>query len=264
MYTVSEIYIYPIKSLGGIQLQSAVVTDRGLQHDRRWMLVDANNRFLTQRVLRKLALFQVALNNNGMEVVFTPNGDKIDILFDAANGQSATAQIWHDQCQVNFVSDEIDAWFSKRLAMSCRLAYMPSTSHRIVEETAESYNQLTSLSDAYPLLIIGQSSLDDLNNRLHTPVPMNRFRPNVVITGGAPYDEDEFRSFSINGISFYGIKPCGRCVVTTIDQQTAEQSAEPLKTLAKFRRVGNNVNFGQNLLVNGTGTIAVGQALQFS
>ena len=131
---------------------------------------------------------------------------------------------------------------------SCRLVYFPEVNQRPVDEKYRIENDQVSLADGYPYLIIGQSSLDDLNSKLTNPLPMNRFRPNFVFTGGKPFEEDNWRNFAIGKSRFAGVKPCGRCVLTTVNQETTERGTEPLATLATYRRTNNKIYFGQNLL----------------
>ena len=150
------------------------------------------------------------------------------------------------------------------LGIPCRLVYMPNETARITDQRYTPENSITSFSDAYPFLIIGQASLDDLNNRLNEPLPMNRFRPNIVFTGGAPYQEDTMHTFSIGNIIFHGVKLCARCIMTTIDQATAMRYKEPLKTMARYRFKNNKIMFGQNLVHKGLGEISVGDALEVS
>lgn len=138
---------------------------------------------------------------------------------------------------------------------------MPDDTKRMVDTEYAKNNETTSFSDGYPFLIIGQSSLDELNSKLSEPLPINRFRPNIVFTAGEPHAEDSWQHITINGIEFFGVKTCARCVVTTINQQTAVAGNEPLKTLAAYRTVNNKVKFGMNLLHKGTGTIKVGDTI---
>ncbi|MBC7826434.1 MAG: MOSC domain-containing protein [Chitinophagaceae bacterium] len=263
MLRVSELFIYPIKSLGGIALPSAKITDRGFQYDRRWMLVDSANRFLTQREFPQMALLQVQLSDGLLTVQHKTKNTEMAVV-PALSGriQLATVQVWGDTCRVELVNPELDEWFSDMLSISCKLVYMPDSSKRRVDTRYATNKELTSLSDGYPFLIIGQSSLDDLNARLAEPVPMNRFRPNIVFTGADPYLEDIMEHFSINSTQFYGVKPCARCVITTIDQDSAGRSREPLKTLAAYRQKRNNVYFGQNLLHDGEGEMHVGDEIK--
>ena len=261
MLKVSELFIYPIKSMGGIALSSATVTDRGFQYDRRWMLVDEQHNFITQRDFPEMALLQVSVAADGLSVQHKITGDAISIPFVPATNATAMAQIWDDNCLVQFVSDRADEWFSSMLSTNCRLVFMPDTSIRKVEQAYAANNKITSLSDGYPFLVIGQLSLDDLNSRLTEPLPMNRFRPNIIFTGGQAFIEDRLKHFSINGIQFYGVKRSSRCQVTTINQDNAAIAKEPLKTLALYRRKNNKVYFGQNLLHQGKGIVQVGDEI---
>lgn len=261
MLQISQLIIYPIKSLGGIHLATATLTDRGLQHDRRWMLIDDNNRFLSQRENAQLALFKCALNESRLEVTYTADSRSIHIPFKPLKQEMLNVVIWDDTCAGQLVSDEVDAWFTQKLGISCRLVYMPDDTQRQTDLRYTEMGTVTSFSDAYPALIIGQASLDDLNSRLTEALPMNRFRPNIVFTGGEPFSEDTMNHIVINGIDMYGVKLCARCVMTTIDQATMQKSKEPLKTLASYRRKGAKILFGQNL-VHGTGTISIGDVIE--
>lgn len=261
MHTVSELFIYPIKSLGGFSVAEATVTDRGFAYDRRWMLVNNQNRFLTQREFKEMALLQVTLTENGLQVQHKINGAVLNIPAEPQTNETAITQIWDDACNAQFVSAEADAWFSDMLSVKCRLVYMPDSTKRIVDENYATQKEVTSFSDGYPFLVIGQSSLDDLNNRMEEPLPINRFRPNIVITGSLPYEEDSMKHFTINAIDFYGVKPCARCMIPTIDQDNSGIAKEPLKTLSTYRMNNNKVYFGQNLLHKGEGLIRVGDAL---
>jgi uncharacterized protein len=265
MLAVSELFIYPVKSLGGIAVSSAKVTDRGFELDRRWMLVDSDNCFLTQREFPQLALLQLQLSGNELKVVHKLHSNEaVTIPPEPSSGQTATAKVWSDSCKVQFVSTQLDEWFSTMLSLHCRLVYMPHSSRRRVDTRYAHNKEITSLSDGYPFLLIGQSSLDDLNNRLTEPLPMNRFRPNIVFTGGTPFLEDSMQRFNINGIDFFGVKRCGRCVITTINQDNATKTKEPLATLSTYRMKNNKINFGMNLLHKGIGTVRIGDVLEFN
>lgn len=260
---VSRLFIYPIKSLGGIELTSARVTDRGLEHDRRWMLVDDNDRFLSQREIAQMALLKVNIAADGLLVTHSISRKQIIIPLEPQTTVTGQFTIWDDTVMGQYVSVAADAWFSDILNTRCRLVYMPEASQRIVDPEGKYVTEtcITSFSDAYPFLMIGQSSLDELNSRLELPVPMDRFRPNIVFTGAGPYAEDTMARFTIGDIRFSGSKLCARCNVPTIDQDTAIASKEPTRTLAKYRRRNNNVYFGQNLVHTGQGTIAVGDTI---
>ncbi|HKB45005.1 MAG TPA: MOSC N-terminal beta barrel domain-containing protein [Chitinophagaceae bacterium] len=263
MFTISQLNIYPIKSLGGISLNVARLTDRGLQYDRRWMLVDINNRFITQREFPVMSLLQVGLTQEGLKIYHKKiSGETLFIPFQPQSSEMLMVEVWEDKCEAQLVSHEADEWFSDMLVMQCRLVYMPDTTNRNVDSSYAMNKEITSFSDGYPMLMIGQSSLDDLNNRLSEPLPMNRFRPNIVFTGGKPFEEDAMEHFVINKIDFFGVKLCSRCVVTTIDQDEATKAKEPLKTLATYRMQDNNVYFGQNLSSEGEGEIHTGDIIE--
>jgi len=261
MLRVSELYIYPIKSLGGIALSSAEVTDKGFKYDRRWLLIDENNRFLSQRELPAMALLKVIITTNGLLVTHSPTSDNILIPFAPQTSGNCSITIWDDICTAVYVSDIADKWFTEKLGVKCRLVYMQEDYKRQVDEKYAPEGFVTSFSDAYPFLIIGQASLDDLNTRLTDKLPINRFRPNIVFTGGKAYEEDIIDHFIINNINFHGVKLSARCILTTIDQITIAKTKEPLKTLAKYRRRGNDVFFGQNLIHTGSGFISVGDEI---
>ena len=245
--TLSEIWIYPIKSLGGIRLSKSEVLPKGLRYDRRWMLIDDAGIFITQRAHSIMAFFKLSFSGEQFTVNF--KNKFIHLPADAPVSQvPITATVWDDTIEVYEVLGEYSQWFTQRLGINCRLVHFPEENQRLVDEKYRLENDSVSLADGYPFLIIGQSSLDDLNTRLENPVPMNRFRPNFVFTGGKPFDEDHWRNFTIGKNRFVGVKPCGRCAVPTVNQETAERGAEPLATLATYRRVNNKVYFGQNLL----------------
>lgn len=263
MLSISHLYVYPIKSLGGIELSEARLTDRGIEHDRRWMLVGEDNRFLTQREFSQMALLRTAIHANELTVYEKGNEtDKISLTLYPMGSDLTTVQVWDDVCEAIEVSSEANAWFSNKLNMRCKLVYMPDASMRKVDTGYALNNELTGFSDAFPVLMIGQASLDDLNSRLDIPVPMNRFRPNIVFTGGLAFEEDTMKHFQIAATDFYAVKPCARCVVTTTDQETGITAKEPLKTLSGYRTGNNKVYFGQNILYRNNGIIKVGDELK--
>lgn len=261
MFKISELYIYPVKSLGGIKLEQAVITDRGIKYDRRWMLVDTNNRFISQRECAKMALLKTNISADHLTVTNTSDNSSVNIPLASEKNEFVQVTIWDDTCTGQLVDDDIDAWFTDALGRHVRLVYMPDDTMRFTESAYAPAGSITSFSDAYPFLLIGQSSLDDLNKRLNSRLPVDRFRPNIVFTGGAPYQEDIIDSFTINNISFNGVKLCARCIMITIDQANASMGKEPTKTLASYRARNNKMYFGQNLTHSGSGTIAVGDEL---
>ncbi len=246
---LSEIWIYPIKSLGGIRLQRASVKQKGLTYDRRWMLIDEVGRFLTQREHPEMSQFQLTIDNTQLTVLNRITNQSILLDMEhALQGNSLLVTIWNDEVEAHEVGPAFSTWFSEQLNRSCKLVFFPESSSRPVDPDYAKENEQVSLADGYPFLVIGQSTLDDLNSRLETPVPMNRFRPNFVFTGGQPYEEDEWKNFSVGKNRFVGVKPCGRCTITTVDQHTGEKGKEPLSTLSTYRKKGSKILFGQNVL----------------
>ena len=260
---LSAIYVYPVKSLGGFAVDATRVEERGLQHDRRWMLVDADNNFLTQRNHPQMALLQVSLPGDALVVTHKHTLDQISIPQKPETSEMLRVKVWSDTCRAVAASPKADAWFSNLLGQPCRLVYMPDTTKRRVDARYAVADNHTGFSDGYPFLIIGQASLDDLNDRLAEPLPMNRFRPNLVVGGGEPYAEDDWHEIQVGETTFFGVKPCGRCIVTATDQKTGEIGREPLKTLAAYRKRGNKILFGQNMVFGRTGDrISVGDAVR--
>ena len=262
MLTVSQLFIYPIKSLGGIEVQSSYVGERGLQYDRRWMLIDDQGRFITQREHKQLALFKTSIDNDHLIVYHQQDpSDQLFIPLQGVTNESLDVTIWEDVCSANTINPAADTWFSDRVGMNLRLVYMPDESRREVDPDYAFEKEITSFSDGYPMLMIGQASLDHLNAQLEHPLPMDRFRPNIVLNGGAPQQEDDLKSFSINGLSMLGVKPCARCVMTTIDQATGASGQEPLATLSTYRKRNNKIYFGQNVIPKSFGMINVGDTI---
>ena len=261
-FTVSALNVYPVKSLGGFSVTEATVTAKGFEHDRRWMLVDKDGKFITQREVHAMALLQTAITPDGLYIYHKQSPDKnITIPFLSTRGTIKKVEVWGDFCDAWAYGDIINNWFSKVLDTECELVYMPDETNRLVDPGYAKENQTTSFSDGYPFLIIGQSSLDELNKKLSTPLKMDRFRPNIVFTSGEPHAEDTWKRFTINEIDFFGVKTCGRCMITTIDQQTSGTGKEPLKTMATYRTVGNSIKFGMNLLHKGAGAVRVGDTI---
>ncbi len=264
---VSKINIYPIKSLRGISLKTSIVEDRGLEHDRRFMIVDANNELLTQREFSKMATISVEVTEDGLNIsaegickLAIPNG------FDGA--EKAIVRVWQSYCEALVAADEINKWFCEVLNTTCRLVQMPSNSRRLINNLFNVNDDIVSFADGYPLLVIGESSLRDLNEKLEKSIPMNRFRPNLVVSGSETFGEDTWKKIRIGKTVFRAVKPCARCVVTTIDQETGVSNIkEPLKTLASYRKAeevypdsfssfglnNNDVIFGRNLVAENFG-----------
>ena len=246
---LSEIWVYPIKSLGGIRLQQAEVREKGLVYDRRWMLVDANGTFMTQRVTPAMAFLKLMFDHGNLIITHSKTSSSHSTpLKPNRTEQEQVVTIWNDSVKAFEVNKETSQWFSNALGVNCKLVSFPEENERAVDPNFAINDEHVSLADAYPFLTIGQSTLDFLNTKLKQPLPMNRFRPNFVFTGGEPHEEDSWRNFTIGSNRFVGVKPCARCIMTTINQDTAEKGDEPLRTLNTYRKRENKILFGQNLL----------------
>ncbi|UYZ61025.1 MOSC domain-containing protein [Hymenobacter latericus] len=260
--TLSDLYLYPVKSLGGFRVPEAAIEPRGLRHDRRWLLVDERGQFLTQRSQPTMALLHLEYAHNGFIVrhIQRPELKPLLVPFEAEHKGTQFVTVWDDMVFAFRGLREHDEWFSEALGQPCRLVHMPEAALRTAD--GGEARGLVSFADAYPFLLIGQASLDDLNRRLAEPVLMNRFRPNLVVHGAEAYAEDAWGSFAIGGNAFEGVRTCGRCVLITTDQQTAERTPEPLRTLAQYRTVGKHVMFGLNVVGPETGRLRVGDTVE--
>lgn len=257
---LSSLHVYPIKSARGIAVTSAELDDFGLVHDRRWMVVDAAGDLLTQREAHRMALVDVALEN-GTLVATAADMAALHIPVRQGPGPELQVRVWDDVCTAIDVGLEAAGWFTAYLQQPARLVFMPESTFRRVNPDYVPARRRVSFVDAYPALLIGESSLADLNSRLEHPLPMNRFRPNIVVHGSQPFEEDRWRHVQIGAVNFAVVKPCDRCVTTTIDQSTGEQGKEPLRTLAQFRKWNGQVYFGQNVVHQTGGTLRVGDAV---
>jgi uncharacterized protein YcbX len=255
--TVSEVNIYPIKSCGGISLTSAQLEPRGFQYDRRWMLVDDDGIFLTQREYPRMALISVQLHADHLRTE-APGMPSLDIPLRQNAKEHVLVEVWGDKVQAVDVGTKASTWFSEFLGVSVRLVAMSEKSYRPVDERYRLNSDTVSFADAFPLLLISEGSLEYLNSKLEDRLPMKRFRPNMVVRGCAPHDEDNWREILIGDVKMHVVKPCARCVITTVDPETGTRTNEPLRTLATFRTQLGKVIFGQNVLHALNGTVHVG------
>ena len=274
---VSGLNIYPVKSLGGISVRESIVTSRGLHLDRRWMVVDPEGNFLTQRRFPAMASLKVRVEKGNMVIsrrdlgAFSVNADP-----DPRADSLRRVEVWGDAVDAVEEGAAAAEFMSDALGTKCRLVRMPEEAERKVNRRFGDH--LVSFADGYPVLAASSSSLDLLNERLETPVPMARFRPNIEIEGLEPFDEDRWTKLKIGATRFLSAKPCARCVVTTIDQEEGRPDGkEPLRTLSRMRRAAdvtpddfellglgpNDALFGQNLIPLETGQVVrVGDAVE--
>ncbi len=260
-FKLSQIVIYPVKSLGGMKVTEAAVEARGLRHDRRWMLTDPGGRFLTQRSLPRMALIQPMLEADYLTLT-APGLMPLQVPL-ISDGPVQHVEVWRSVCDAVDVGADAAAWFECFLGMPCRLNYMPDTSRRAVNPEYRAGEGIVSFADGYPLLLLGENSLVDLNSRLDEPVPMDRFRPNFVVSGSPAYAEDDWTRVRIGPALFHGVKACDRCVLTTINQTTGEQCGpEPLRTLATYRLHAQKVLFGRYLISGAPAQVQTGDVVE--
>ena len=257
---VTEINIYPIKSTRRITLGSSEVLPRGLPWDRRWMLVDDEGRFVTARQHPLLSTVQTEVRDQTLRIA-AQGRQALALPLHPDSRQVIPVSIWKDHCDAVTVGAGADAWFSDYLGLSCRLVQMTDDLVRGVNPEYGQVQDEVSFADGFPLLLLSEASLRDLNLRLEHPVSMRRFRPNLVVDGDEPYAEDGWRRIRVGAVEFEGVKNCSRCVFTTIDPDTGSKDPgkEPLKTLTTYRRrAEGGVYFGQNLIPRSAGTVHVG------
>jgi len=259
--TLSSLVIYPVKSAGGIPVERWELDAFGLRFDRRWMVVDPRGRMITQRTHPRLALARPALEGDRL-VIRGPELQPLSLPLHPAETVGTRVSIWSDQCAALWQGETAARWFSDLLGAEVALVYMPETTWRPAGPAVTPPASRVSFADAYPMLLLSEESLGELNRRLPAPLPMNRFRPNLVIRDVPAFGEDALDEFVIGEIGFRAVKPCDRCVLTTTDQDTGERGVEPLRTLATFRKWDGKVWFGQNVAHQGTGRLAVGMAVR--
>ena len=256
---VAEIHVFPVKGLAGMLLQSAQVEPWGLQHDRRWLVVDSTGRFLTQRVAPQMAVIQTDASEKNLWLSHPDHGC-IDVGVPGADAPRMRVTVWRSTLDAVVAEDAASAWVSSVLGQRCSLVHMHDTASRPISPAYARPGETVSFADGYPVLLTSLGSLGDLNARLANPVPIGRFRGNIVVDGAPAWAEDGWRLIRIGGAVFRIVKPCDRCIVTTIDQATRRRPARPapLRPLGTFRHDEHGIMFGQNLVPAVLGQIAVG------
>lgn len=262
MITVSNLIHYPIKACRGVEVDSSCVERMGLEQDRRMMVVTPEGEFLTQREYPRLALVAAKLRDGALELS-APDYDSIQIGIQTS-GTPWPVNIWKSS-GVHAIDqgEEAAGWFSDWLGTPVRLVHVADGYKRTVnEQYAVNEDDHTGFADGYPILLTSEEGLQDLNARLEAPVPMNRFRPNLVVRGCEPFAEDMWNRIRIGNVELAVVKPCARCEVTTIDRDTLERSKEPLKTLGKYRKHKLGAIFGQNVIPVNKGRIELGMTVE--
>ncbi len=259
--SLKEIYVYPIKSVGGIALQEARLDSRGIEHDRRWMLIDENHKFMSQRKHPRMALISTRFAP-GRLIVAAPEMPALHLSLQPEKKANVETRIWSDTVKATPVGDEADEWFGAFLGARCKLVHMPDDAVRPVDPEYARGGDQVGFADSFPFLVVSEASLKDLGERLERTVPVNRFRPNFVVGGCDPFEEDEWHGLHIGGVNFRVAKPCSRCSIVMTNQEIGGRDREVLATLATYRRSGKKIFFGQNLAHDSTGTVRVGDAVE--
>jgi uncharacterized protein len=260
--TVSSLIYYPIKACRGVEVDTSCVSRMGLEHDRRMMIVTPEGECLTQREYPRLAWVTPKLINDTLELS-APNHEAIQLGIQTS-GTPSLVNIWKSK-GVHAIDqgEEAAGWFSDWLGTEVRLVHIADGYKRLVNESYTiNDDDYTGFADGYPILLASEGGLDDLNSHLESTVPMNRFRPNIVVKGCEPFEEDTWNRIGIGDVELAIVKPCARCVVTTIDKETLEKSKEPLKTLGKYRKHALGAIFGQNVIPLNGGSIQLGMNVE--
>lgn len=263
--TLESLSIFPVKSCGAIELLESEVEARGLQHDRRWMIVDETGRYLTQREVPQLATIRPQLTPN--ELILKCGNAQLDIPIHPHEGEAMRVQIWRDEVNAVRVGELADEWLRDILGLDAHLVWMPDDAHRLVDARFAQNSEITSFSDGFPFLILTSASVDDLNDRIlengGEAVGADRFRSNFLVAGATAYEEDEWTNFRIGECEFEIVKPCSRCVIPTLDQTSGEKTGlEPLRTLATYRKRDGKIYLAQNALPRKLGRVKVGDEVE--
>lgn len=259
---LSSLHTYPVKALHGLSCQSLPLLPWGPEHDRRWLVTSPDGQFLTQRTVPAMATLQATPTADGLHLTCA-TAPPCAVPYPAPTTPTHPVRVWKDTVQAQDAGEPAALWLSTQLGQPCRLVYMPTPQ---TDRIRSIDNQPTpvSFADGYPVLVATTASLADLNTRLAAPVPMARFRPNLVIANTAPWAEDTWRKIKIGSVVLRLSAPCSRCRVTTIDQATGltPNGTEPLATLATFHRTASGIMFAQNAVVEQTGVVHVGQTVE--
>lgn len=258
--TLTALYRYPVKSLGGERHRVLDVQARGFSLDRQWMVVDPQGGFLTQRQQPRMTLIGARVDDQGVLQLCAPGMP--DIAVGPCADQRVQVTVWGDSVSAAPTDPDADAWLSAFLGLPCRLVGFPREQVRRVDPDFARPSDQVGFADGFPFLLISQASLDDLNGRLDRPVTIQRFRPNLVVEGCEPFAEDGWRRIRIGELDFRVAKPCSRCIIPTIDPATGVPGKEPLRTLIGYRRRDSKVYFGQNLIHDGNGRLAAGMPVE--
>jgi uncharacterized protein YcbX len=270
MIVLSELYLYPVKSLAGIQVTSWELDAFGLRFDRRWMVVTPAGKFMTQREFPQMARIHPRLESGADGEVrlrlWHPELGECKVPA-ARDRPRVRVIVWHDEVEAVAIDPTVDAWLAQALGVPCRLVFFPQEACRQIDLSYANPGERVAFADGFPLLLIGQGSLDELNRKLvakgKPKISMRRFRPNLVVAGAEAHAEDGWSQIKIGEVVLRVVKPCSRCVITTVDPERGEFAGkEPLATLATYRLRDNKIYFGQNLIHENLGSLRVGEPVQ--
>lgn len=263
--SLSSVTVYPVKSSAGLPRDRAEVLAAGLEHDRRWMLVDSENAFITGREYPALVRVRATPLEGGGLTLEAPGQSTLTLEDAGGAASTAEVEVWRDQVAARFVDPRADAWLSGYLGVACRLVRIADERARRVDPDYATPADHVSFADGYPLLLIGDASLADLNEKAPGPAEMARFRPNLTASGAAAFAEDGWRRIRVGAVEFDVVKPCDRCVMTTVDPATGvkNEQLEPLRTLSTYRRDrARGILFGVNLIPRSLGEVSVGDEIE--
>jgi uncharacterized protein YcbX len=263
MPVLSHLFIYPLKSSKGLSLPSARAEPLGLENDRRWMLVRPDGMYVTGREFPSLVRVTAVPTEVGLHVS-APGLPELEVPVPAEGAARMDITIWKDRCSAARAGQEAERWFTRFLGEPVSLVYVDARMERPVDPTYARPEDRVGFTDGFPLLLFSRASLEELNRQLPRPVGMENFRPNLVVEGCEPYAEDRWKRLRVGEVELEIVKPCARCVFTTVDPVTGEKAAdgEPLRTLARVRRINGKAMFGQNVMVRRPGTLRVGDAVE--
>ncbi len=260
---VTHLYIYPIKSLGAVSVSKAVMEREGLRGDRRFMLVDVEGKFITQRTRPELTRFTLMESVSGYLVKDAVTGLEKELSLSPSLGNYISVEIWDDQLEAREVMDGWSLWFSQALSQQVKLVRITKEKPREMKEKYQTVlAKNTSFADSLPLLVVTSGSYIALERKLQGPVDRLRFRPNIIISATEPFVEDTWSEIKIGEVSLSGAKPCARCSLVNVDPTSGQSDKKTLKTLASFRTINQKIYFGQQFVPISIGEIHVGMEVQ--
>lgn len=259
---ISQLFNYPVKSCKGNKLSTMEIDGFGPKWDRRWMIVDPDGRFITQRQVAEMGQIGVTVSSD--RVCFDYQSEKIELSMIEAQGQKdeRLVTVWQDKLSGNRIHHPVNTWLSQKLGREAQLIYMPQETVRQVDLEYAQLGDRVGFADGFPFLIISEASVEFLAEKVGYLLDVQRFRPNIVVSGCDAFAEDQWRQIQIGDIVFDLVKQCSRCVIPTIDLKTSQKQPEIMQAMLKYRKQGTKVMMGQNVLHRGEGYITIGQEVK--